>query len=72
MAAMDFDTFAPVLLVVIAVIGVALAAMSVGVMFKRPCLRGSCGGAALRGPDGESLSCANCPRRRAGSERSAV
>jgi len=69
---MDIDTFAPVLLIVIVVIGVALAAMSVGVMFKRPCLRGSCGGAAVRGPDGESLSCANCPRRRASGDGSAV
>ena len=66
-AAMDFDAFVPVLLIVIAVIGIALAAMSVGVMFKRPCLRGSCGGAALHGPDGESMSCANCPRRTARS-----
>ncbi len=60
---MDFDAFVPVLLLVIAVIGMALAAMSVGVMFKRPCLRGSCGGAAVRGPDGEAISCANCPKR---------
>ena len=60
---MDFDIFVPVLLIVIAVIGIALASMSVGVMFKRPCLRGSCGGAAVRGPDGESMSCASCPNR---------
>ena len=44
--------------------------MAVGVMFKRPCLRGSCGGPAVLGADGSKLSCATCPnRRRQGTRR---
>jgi hypothetical protein len=46
-------------------IGIAVLAMAIGVIFRRPCLRGSCGGQAVRGPDGETLSCGNCPRRAA-------
>jgi len=42
----------------------ALAGMAVGVMFKRPCLRGSCGGPGVVAPDGRKLSCADCPNRR--------
>jgi hypothetical protein len=38
--------------------------MAVGVMFKRPCLRGSCGGPAALAPDGTKLSCETCPNRR--------
>lgn len=38
--------------------------MSVGVLFRRPCLRGSCGGPEVLGPGGESLTCATCPNRR--------
>ena len=52
-----------VLLLALAAIGAAVAAMAVGVMFRRPCLRGSCGGPAVVGPDGEKLSCATCPNR---------
>jgi hypothetical protein len=39
--------------------------MAVGVIFRRPCLRGACGGPKLLGPDGEPISCASCPNRRA-------
>ena len=46
------------------IFGTAMAIMAVGVMFHRPCLRGSCGGPEVAGPDGESLSCSTCPRRR--------
>jgi hypothetical protein len=53
-----------VFLLALAAIGLAVAAMAVGVMFKRPCLRGSCGGPALPGPDGKKLSCATCPNRK--------
>lgn len=49
-------------LALLAMVG-AVAAMAVGVMFKRPCLRGSCGGRPVTGPDGEALSCATCPNR---------
>ena len=60
---MRLETFAPVFLLALGAIGVALAAMAVGVMFKRPCLRGSCGGPAVLGADGDKLSCATCPNR---------
>jgi hypothetical protein len=49
-------------------IGIAVLAMAIGVIFRRRCLRGSCGGEAVRGPDGEPLSCGNCPRRAATME----
>ena len=45
------------------VIGFAMIAMAVGVLFSNRCLRGSCGGPDVVGPDGESLACANCPHR---------
>ena len=37
--------------------------MAVGLLFRYPCLRGSCGGPDVVGADGESLRCAACPRR---------
>ena len=49
------------------VIGFAMLIMAVGVLFKYPCLRGSCGGAELVDDAGESLRCAACPRRREAS-----
>ena len=39
--------------------------MAVGLLFRYPCLRGSCGGPDVVGADGESLRCAACPRRTA-------
>ena len=42
----------------------AVAAMAIGVMFRRPCLRGSCGGPALHTVGGEQISCSSCPNRR--------
>ena len=53
-----------VALVAIAVIALMMLIMSVGVMFSGRCLRGSCGGSDMVGPDGESLLCATCPKRR--------
>jgi len=38
--------------------------MSVGVIFRRPCLRGSCGGPEVLGAHGESLTCSTCPNRK--------
>lgn len=38
-------------------------AMAIGVIFRRPCLRGSCGGQAAATAQGERLSCATCPNR---------
>jgi hypothetical protein len=60
---MNLSTLAVVFVLALVVIGGAVAAMAVGVMFKRPCLRGSCGGPAVTGPDGEKLSCDDCPNR---------
>jgi hypothetical protein len=58
---MPLDSFQPVFLPVfqlaLAAIGIAVAAMAVGVMFRRPCLSGSCGGSAVLRPDGQKLSC---------------
>jgi hypothetical protein len=64
---MAFDSLLPVFAVSAALFALGVLAMAVGVLFKRPCLRGSCGGAAARGPDGEKLSCADCPNRRRGT-----
>ena len=49
---------------VLALFLAAVAAMAIGVMFRRPCLRGSCGGPALRTVSGEQISCSSCPNRR--------
>ena len=51
-------------LVTLVVVGVVMILMAVGLFFKRPCLRGSCGGPDLFDTKGESLTCAACPRRR--------
>jgi hypothetical protein len=56
--------FLPVFLLALLFIGTAVAVMAVGVMFKRPCLRGSCGGKPVLGPDGQALSCRTCPNRK--------
>jgi len=56
-----------VLLVSVVLVGLAVAGMAIGVMFRRPCLRGSCGGRELRDAQGRSLSCATCPNRRPAS-----
>ncbi len=61
---MSFADFLPVFAAVAVLFLLGAAAMAVGVLFKRPCLRGSCGGPALTGPDGEKLSCEGCPNRK--------
>jgi hypothetical protein len=48
-------------LVTVAVMALAMAGMAVGVIFSNKCLRGSCGGPEVLGPNGESLSCDTCP-----------
>jgi hypothetical protein len=60
---MDLDALLPVFAVSAALFALGVLAMAVGVLFKRPCLRGSCGGPAARGAGGEPLSCAACPNR---------
>jgi hypothetical protein len=62
--------FLPVFLAALVLFGLAAAAMAIGVMFKRPCLRGSCGGPAVTGPDGEKLSCTDCPNRKRADAKS--
>ena len=60
---MSFATLGTVFVLAAVLIGAAVLAMAVGVIFKRPCLRGSCGGPAVIGPDGEKISCSDCPNR---------
>ncbi len=52
-----------IFLVTFVLIAVGVLAMAIGVIFRRPCLRGSCGGPGVVSPSGERLSCADCPNR---------
>jgi len=52
-----------IILLSILIFGLAMLIMAVGIIFKRPCLRGSCGGPEMFAPNGDSLSCATCPNR---------
>ena len=45
------------------VIAGAMLIMAVGLLCRRPCLRGSCGGPEVLDGDGGSLRCDACPRR---------
>ena len=58
-------TLLVVLLASLVLIGASVAAMAIGVIFRRPCLRGSCGGPELKTAGGEAISCATCPNRKA-------
>ena len=40
------------------------AAMAIGLIFRGKCIRGSCGGEAILGSDGELLNCDACPVRK--------
>lgn len=51
-------------LLVLMFMGLAVLMMAVGVIFRRPCLRGSCGGPEVVGGSGEPLSCEACPNRK--------
>ncbi len=51
-------------LITIALIALLMVGMSIGVILQGRCLRGSCGGPDVLGPDGESLSCASCPLKK--------
>lgn len=57
-------TLLVVILASLVLVGASVAAMAIGVMFRRPCLRGSCGGPALKTASGEGISCATCPNRK--------
>ena len=61
---MDWALLALVGGIAAALFALAVAAMAIGVMFRRPCLRGSCGGREVLGPGGEKLSCGACPNRK--------
>ena len=61
-----------IVLLTLAVFVFVVTIMAVGVIFKRPCLRGSCGGPEVVGPDGRSLSCATCPNREKNRQREAA
>lgn len=61
-----------ILLFTLTAFAVAMLIMSVGVLFSGRCLRGSCGGPDVLGPDGEPLSCATCPRRKERGEAAAA
>ena len=47
----------------VAIVGIAMLAMAVGVIFSNRCLRGSCGGTEVIGPDGQALTCPTCPNK---------
>ncbi len=47
----------------VVLMALVMAAMAVGVILSNRCLRGSCGGSAVLGPDGTPLSCETCPMR---------
>ncbi len=53
-----------IFLLSLTLIAFAMLIMAVGVIFKRPCLRGSCGGPAIFDRDGDPLSCGACPKRK--------
>ena len=46
-------------------IAAVMLIMAVGLLFRCPCLRGSCGGPDVVDADGGSLRCDACPRRAA-------
>jgi hypothetical protein len=58
------STFWLVFAIAVVLLGLGIAGMAIGVMFRRPCLRGSCGGPAVVAPDRRKLSCDSCPNRR--------
>lgn len=58
------DAWLPIFLVTLVLVGAGVLAMAVGVIFRRPCLRGSCGGVGLRTSTGNRLDCSTCPNRR--------
>ncbi len=60
---MSFATLGTVFVLAAVLIGAAVLAMAIGRHLPRPCLRGSCGGPAVIGPDGEKISCSDCPNR---------
>lgn len=58
------------ILLSIAAFAIIMLIMAIGIIFKRPCLRGSCGGPEVL-IDGQPLSCSTCPNRKK-NQRSAA
>ena len=48
------------ILLTIAALGLAMTGLAVGVILSDRELKGSCGGVAVRGPDGEAMTCGDC------------
>ncbi len=61
---MDLATVGLVFLIVLVMFGGAVAAMAIGQSLAGRCMRGSCGGPGVVGPEGERLSCRDCPNRK--------
>ena len=59
---MDISSLLPVFVVTLAAVGAGVLAMAIGVIFRRPCLRGSCGGSEVRTAGGESIVVRRCVR----------
>lgn len=59
------------LLLTCVLFGAAMAVMAVGVIIKGKCIRGTCGGEEIIGPDGELLNCDHCPTRKEKEEQTA-
>ena len=58
------ETLLAVFAVTLALFGIAVGAMALGSKATGRCLRGSCGGPAVVGPDGKEIEgCASCPNR---------
>ena len=53
------------LLLTLAVFGVCMLGMAIGVIARGRNLRGSCGGVEVMGTDGDPLSCGACPKSEA-------
>ncbi len=57
-------SFLVVMLFAFLFFGAIVVAMAIGVIFRGKCIRGSCGGEAMIGPDGDLLNCDTCPVRK--------
>lgn len=51
-------------LLTVALFAIVILIMSIGVIFSGRCIRGSCGGEEVIGPNGELLNCDTCPVRK--------
>ena len=58
------------MLLTVAIFAIVMVSMAIGVIMRRPCLRGSCGGPEVLTSDGEPLTCATCPNRKKRQEKS--